>query len=49
MAKQKGGVNKMGAVREVLAKHGKDTMPLEIVNFVKLEHGAEMSADMAST
>jgi hypothetical protein len=52
MAKQEkstGRVNKMDAVRKVLATHGKDTMPVEIVKFVKEEHGADMSADMAST
>ena len=43
------GVNKMGAVRQVLAKHGKETMPVEIVKLVKEEHGADMSTDMAST
>jgi hypothetical protein len=44
-----GKVNKMEAVRQVIAKHGKDTMPTEIAKFVKEEHGADMSVDMAST
>ena len=47
--KATGGVNKMEAVRQVIAKHGKDTMPVEIAKFVKDEHGADMSSDMAST
>jgi hypothetical protein len=42
-------VNKMQAVRDVISKHGKDTMPTEIVKFVKDEHGVTMNADMAST
>ncbi len=44
-----GGVNKMEAVRQIIQKHGKDTMPLEIVKLAKAEHGAVLSADMAST
>lgn len=47
MAKKK--VNKMQAVRDVISKHGKDTMPVEIVKFVKDEHGVTMNADTAST
>ena len=43
-----GKVNKMEAVRQVIAKHGRKTMPVDIVKFVKEEHGADMSADMAS-
>lgn len=46
--KRAGGVNKMGAVREVIAKHGQDVTPVEIVKFAKEEHGAELSADVAS-
>jgi hypothetical protein len=42
-------VNKMQAVRDVISKHGKDTMPTEIVKLVKDEHGVTMNADMAST
>jgi hypothetical protein len=42
-------VNKMDAVRQVLTKHGEDTMPVQIVKFVRVEHGADMSTDMAST
>src|SRR5271163_1846182 len=47
--KKAGGVNKMEAVRQVILKHGKETMPVEIVKFVQVEHGVEMSTDMAST
>jgi hypothetical protein len=43
-----GGVNKLGAVREVIKKHGKDVMPTEIVKLVKTEHGADISVDVAS-
>lgn len=42
-------VNKMAAVREVIKKHGKATMPLEIVKLVKAEHAVEMSVEMASS
>jgi hypothetical protein len=49
MAKAKKKFTKMAAVREVIKAHGKDTMPLEIVKFVKDEHGVTMSPDMAST
>lgn len=48
MAQAKDGVNKMEAVRQVIAKYGKDVMPVEIVKYVKEEHGAEMNADVAS-
>lgn len=47
--KSKDGVNKMEAVRQVLAKHGKDTMPGKIVELAKSEFGAVLSYDMAST
>lgn len=47
--KSEGGVNKMEAVRQILAKHGKDTKPGQIVELAKSEHGAELSYDMAST
>jgi hypothetical protein len=44
-----GKINKMECVRQVLAKHGKGTMPTDIARLVKEEHGADMSVDMAST
>ncbi len=46
--KATGGVNKLGAVREVIKAHGKDTMPTEIVKFAKAEHGVTISSDVAS-
>ena len=46
--KAAGGVNKMDAVRQIIAKHGKDTMPLEIVSFAKKEHGVELGVSTAS-
>jgi hypothetical protein len=46
--KKAGGVNKMEAARQVIAKHGKDTMPVEIVKFAKAEHGVDLSPDVAS-
>jgi len=42
-------VNKLEAVRQVIKTHGKETMPVDIAKFVKEEHGATMSVDMAST
>ena len=50
MAKtKKGGVNKMEAVRQIIKKHGKETMPLGIVKYMKEEHGADMTLATAST
>lgn len=46
--KRAGGVNKMAAVRQVIAKHGQNVMPVEIVKLAKEEHGAELTADVAS-
>jgi len=42
-------MTKMGAVRQALAKLGKDARPIEIRDFVKSTFGIEMSADHAST
>ena len=47
--KSTGGVNKLEAVRQVISKHGQDTMPAEIVKLVKEEHGADMTLQTAST
>jgi hypothetical protein len=38
----------MQAVREVIAKHGKETKPVAIVKFARTEHGATLNADVAS-
>jgi hypothetical protein len=46
--KAAGGVNKMDAVRQIIAKHGKNTMPVEIVSFAKKEHGVTLTAGTAS-
>jgi len=46
--KAAGGVNKMDAVRQIIAKHGKDTMPTEIVSFAKSEHGVDLTLGTAS-
>src|ERR1700761_7274981 len=46
---KKDGTNKMEAVRQVITKHGKDVMPVDIVKLVKEEHGVVMNTDMAST
>lgn len=47
--RSEGGVNKMEAVRQIIARHGKDTKPGQIVELAKSEHGAVLSYDMAST
>lgn len=49
MPKGKKKVNKMEAVRQIVKKHGKETMPVDIVKLAKEEHGVVMSTDMAST
>ena len=41
-------VNKMDVVREIIAKHGKETKPLEIVGFAKSEHGVDLGVSTAS-
>jgi len=46
--KAAGGVNKMDAVRQIIAKNGKDTMPLEIVNLANSEHGVGLTLGTAS-
>ena len=46
--KAAGGVYKMDVVRQIIGKHGKDTMPLEIVKFAKSEHGADLGVSTAS-
>lgn len=47
--KSKGGMSKMEAVRQALAKHGKDTKPGDLLNHLKSDFGITMSYDMAST
>jgi len=47
--KSKDGISKMEAVRQAIAKLGKDAKPPEILSFVKENFGVEMSYDMAST
>ena len=46
--KAEGGISKMDAARQIIADHGKDTMPLEIVKFAKSEHGADLGVSTAS-
>src|SRR5580658_9553423 len=45
----KSGISKTEAVRQVLIKHGKETMPTDIVKFVKKEHGLDITVGTAST
>jgi hypothetical protein len=47
--KSKDGMSKMEAVRQALAKHGKDTKPGDLLNHLKADFGITMSYDMAST
>jgi hypothetical protein len=47
--KSKDGISKMEAVRQALAKHGKDTMPGDLLKHLKSDFGITMSYDMAST
>ena len=47
--KSKGGMSKMEAVRQVIAKFGKDVKPNDILGHLKSEFGITMSYDMAST
>jgi hypothetical protein len=47
--KSKDGISKMEAVRQALAKHGKDTKPGDLLNHLKSDFGITMSYDMAST
>jgi hypothetical protein len=47
--KSKDGISKMEAVRQALAKHGKDTKPGDLLNHLKADFGITMSYDMAST
>ncbi len=42
------GVNKLEAVRQVIKTRGQETKAAEIVKFVKSEHGATISIDLAS-
>jgi hypothetical protein len=46
MAKDK--ISKMGAVRQALETLGADAKPLAIQDYVKKEHGIEMSTNMIS-
>ena len=46
--KAAGGVNKMDVVRKIIADHGKNTMPTEIVSFAKKEHGTDLGVSTAS-
>ena len=46
--KDEGGISKMDAVRAVLGKHGNDTMPVDIVDHVKKEHGLDITTGTAS-
>jgi hypothetical protein len=47
--KSKDGMSKMEAVRQALAKHGKDTKPNDLLKHLKSDFGITMSYDMAST
>jgi len=47
--KSKDGISKMEAVRQALAKHGKDTKPGDLLKHLKTDFGITMSYDMAST
>jgi hypothetical protein len=47
--KSKDGISKMEAVRQALAKHGRDTKPGDLLNHLKADFGITMSYDMAST
>ena len=38
----------MDVVRKIIADHGKDTMPTEIVSFAKKEHGIDLGVSTAS-
>jgi hypothetical protein len=42
------GISKMEAVRQAIAKLGKEAKPPEILSFVKQNFGVKMSYDMAS-
>jgi hypothetical protein len=46
--KSKDGISKMEAVRQAIAKLGKEAKPPEILSFVKENYGVVMSYDMAS-
>jgi len=46
--KSKDGISKIEAVRQAIAKLGKDAKPPEILSFVKENFGVTMSYDMAS-
>jgi hypothetical protein len=46
--KSKDGISKIDAVRQAVAKLGKDAKPPEILSFVKENFGVTMSYDMAS-
>ena len=46
--KSKDGISKMEAVRQAIAKLGKEAKPPEILTFVKENFGVVMSYDMAS-
>jgi hypothetical protein len=47
--KSKDGISKMEAVRQAIAKLGKDAKPNDILGHIKSEFGITMSYDMAST
>ena len=46
--KAEAGISKIDAVRQIIATHGKDTMPVEIVSFAKREHGVTLTPGTAS-